>query len=99
MRDRHADGRRAVEDAVLQSPGHTSPALRRSLVRGEAPPDDLKPLVEKVRKHAYQVTDEDIASLSDRYSDDELFEVLVSSALGAALLRLDAGLAALEDEP
>ena len=44
-----------------------------------------------------EVTDEDLARLKARYSDDELFEVLVSASLGASLERLLAGLRALEE--
>jgi hypothetical protein len=98
MHDRFAEHRRALEDAVLRGPGHTKPALRESLARGEPAPEALQPLVEKVRARAYEVTDEDVSALMDRYGEDELFEVVVSTALGAAIARLHAGLLALEEE-
>jgi alkylhydroperoxidase family enzyme len=60
-------------------------------------PPDLQALVDKVHRHAYKVTDEDFARLRTTYSDDELFEVVVSAALGAARQRLFAGLSALEN--
>lgn len=82
---------------MLRGPGHTSAALRGSLASGEAPPDDMRLLVDKVRTRAYEVSDQDVASLRGKYSDDELFEVLVSTSLGAALARLNAGLATLDD--
>jgi len=54
-------------------------------------------LVDKIHRHAYKVTDDDLARLRPAYSDDELFEVVVSAALGAARQRLFAGLSALEN--
>ena len=60
-------------------------------------PDDLRELVEKVHRHAYKVTDEEIAALQAKYADDQLFEIIVSAALGASRQRLSAGLRALEE--
>jgi hypothetical protein len=82
--------------AVLQGPGATSEALRQALARGE-PPEDLRVLVEKIRRHAYQVTDDDIAALRARYSEDQVFEIVVATVVGAADERLRAGLRALEE--
>jgi hypothetical protein len=43
------------------------------------------------------VTDADIARLRGRHGDDEMFEIVVSAALGASRRRLMAGLEALEE--
>ena len=52
--------------------------------------------LEKVRLHAYKVTDADVQALNDAgFSDDEIFEHTVSAAVAAGLSRLDAGLGAL----
>ncbi|MBI3856216.1 MAG: hypothetical protein HY293_11055 [Planctomycetes bacterium] len=97
MDGRHQAARKAVEDSVLRGPGHADPALRQAAAsRCELPPE-LRPLVEKIRLHAYKVTDADLDSLRAKYSDDQLFEIVLSAALGAARERLDAGLAALND--
>jgi len=62
-------------------------------------PAALAAYADKVARHAYQVTDEDLAALQRAgTSDDALFEVTVSAALGAALGRLERGLAALRGE-
>ena len=82
--------------AVLRGPGTTSADLRQAVARGEAP-DDLGALVEKIRAHAWRVKDEEVAALAGRYSEDQLFEIIVAAALGAADERLRAGLRALED--
>jgi hypothetical protein len=96
MDDHLGAAREATAAAVLRGPGTTSPELRQAVARG-APPQELAALVEKIRLHAYQVTDEDLAVLRDRYSEDQLFELVVAATLGAADLRLAAGLRALEE--
>jgi alkylhydroperoxidase family enzyme len=49
-----------------------------------------------VRLHAYKVTDRDVHSLKDTgFSEDEIFEQTVSTAVAAGLERLRAGLGAL----
>lgn len=63
-------------------------------------PAPLDAYVEKVRRHAYKVTDEDVAALQRAgHSDDALFEITVAAAVGAALYRLERGLAALRTSP
>ncbi len=65
----------------------------------EGLPPALAAYVDKVARHAYTVTDEDLGALERAgNSDDALFEVTVSAALGAALGRLERGLAALRGE-
>ena len=95
-----ADPRAALRDRVLQTvlegPGESDPAIRQASAEGSGVPADLQPLVDKIHKHAYRVTDDDIARLQATYGDDQLFEVVVSAALGASRQRLLAGLDALE---
>jgi len=43
------------------------------------------------------VTDDDIAQLQPKYGDDQMFEIVVSAALGASRSRLLAGLEALAE--
>lgn len=96
MDNRFATLREATAAALLRGPGSTPAALREAAARG-TPPDDLQPLVEKIRRHACKVTDEDLDCLRGRYTEDQLFEIVVSTAFGAAEARLRAGLRALED--
>jgi hypothetical protein len=57
---------------------------------------DLRPYLQKVSRHAHKVTDGDIERLkAARYSEDAIFELTVSAAVGAGLGRLERGLAAL----
>ena len=59
-------------------------------------PPELAPYLEKVRLHAYRVTDGDVDALKAAgFSEDEIFEHTVSAAVSAGLERLDAGLRAL----
>ena len=96
-------------DAVLTTPGDTSDTLRRTVEAraaqyGGRPGDDgsgevpgeLTRYVDKVAKHAYKVTDADIEALRQAgYSEDAIFEITLSAALGAGLARLERGLEAL----
>lgn len=60
-------------------------------------PPELAAYLEKVRLHAYKVTDADVQALKDAgFSDDEIFEHTVSAAVGAGLARLEAGLSSLK---
>jgi alkylhydroperoxidase family enzyme len=65
--------------------------------RPERPaPPEFSTYLEKVRLHAYKVTDRDVHALKDAgFSEDEIFEQTVSTAVAAGLERLDAGLGAL----
>jgi hypothetical protein len=96
--DPHAALRDRVLATVLEGPGQSDPATRQAAA-ANAPqvPGDLQALVEKVHRHAYKVTDEDIARLQATYGDDRLFEIIVSAAVGASRSRLAAGLQALEE--
>ena len=70
--------------------------LRAALPTREAPPDfDL--YLDKVRRHAYEVTDDDVRALKEAgHSEDEIFEHTVSAAAAAGLERLEAGLRTLQ---
>ena len=97
MTDPHAPLRDAVLDTVLDGVGESDPAIRRAAAEGRGVPEELRSLVEKIHHHAYKVTDDDIARLQPKYADDQLFEIIVSAALGASRKRLLAGLRALDE--
>jgi alkylhydroperoxidase family enzyme len=59
-------------------------------------PPDFASYLDKVRRHAYKVTDRDVEALKEAgHSEDEIFEQTVSAAVAAGLVRLDAGLEAI----
>lgn len=62
MGDSHGELKDATAAAVLDGPGTTPAALRQAVARGEAP-EELRALIDKIRRHAYRVTDEDLAAL------------------------------------
>jgi hypothetical protein len=96
---RYEELRRRLVDAVLQTPGDTNPELRRAALERATAPGSLGPYVSNVARHAYKVTDTDVAQLRRAgHSDDSLFEITVAAAVGAALYRLDRGMAALRGE-
>jgi hypothetical protein len=104
-----ADGAAVVEAAVLGPAGRSDARLRNAVLERaawlagrDAPPpsgalpESLLPLVEKIARHAYRVTDEDIAAArAAGHGEDELFDVIVAAALGAGLVRRERGLAAI----
>ena len=104
---RYAALTQRVVDAVVAGPAHTPSELRRAVAARAARPGGpldgvpapLASYVDKVSLHAYEVTDADLGALQRAgNSDDALFEITVAAALGAALARLERGLAALRGE-
>jgi hypothetical protein len=94
--ERHADLVGALRRAVFESPGATGPAIRQAVGAGDPVPEPWETYAEKVREQSYRVTDADIAALKAAgRTEEEIFEVTVAAATGAALRRLDAGLRAL----
>jgi alkylhydroperoxidase family enzyme len=67
--------------------------LRAAAALERAATAELSGYIEKVRLHAYKVTDRDVDELKAAgFSEEEIFEHTVSAAVAAGLERLDAGL-------
>jgi alkylhydroperoxidase family enzyme len=96
--DPHATNMKRLVDAVLAGPGTLDPSIRRAAAGQAADvPEAFRGYLDKVARHAYKVTDEDVEALrAAGYSEDQIFEATVSCALGAGLRRLEAGLSAIE---
>lgn len=70
--------------------------LREAAQPDRPAPDEMRTYLEKVRLNAYKVTDRDIEELKAAgFSEDEIFEQTVATAVAAGFERLDAGLATL----
>jgi hypothetical protein len=69
----------------------------REIVAAAAPaPPSFEQYLDKVRGRAYTVTDDDVGALEAAgFSEDEIFEHTVATAIAEGLRRLDAGLAAI----
>ncbi len=98
--ERHADLVAALRRAVFESPAETSAATRAAAGSGDPVPEPWTPYVAKVRDASYRITDSDVATLrAAGCSEEQIFEITVAAATGAALERLDAGLTALRVSP
>lgn len=88
--DPHALKMTRLHHAVTSNPASLPVAVRQAITAGRTVSGPLGSYVKKVAEHAFEITDQDIASLhAAGYSDDEIFEATVSAALGAGLFRLD----------
>jgi alkylhydroperoxidase family enzyme len=89
---RYAELVAALVDAALTAPGRLS-AERRAAFAGEPLVGPLGDFADKVRRHAYRVTDDDIDALRRHGLDeDAIFELAIACAVGEAHARLQAGL-------
>jgi hypothetical protein len=97
MRDRHAKALTKLQARLRSGPGALAPATRAAAIDGDPLLDPLaQAYVETVRRHAYKLTDRRLQELAEAgWSDDQVFELTVAAAFGAAKRRLDAGLRAL----
>jgi len=99
-----------LSSITLEGPGHTTAELRQSVAAYasdlslEQPadssriPSDFIPYLDKVSLYAYKVLDRNVDELkANDYTEDEIFELTISAALGAGLARLERGLALLNE--
>jgi alkylhydroperoxidase family enzyme len=108
---RHDEFFQRLRNNALTASGHTDPALRQAIEqrvarasgrRGAAKagtiPDVLYSYLDKLARHAYKITEDDLAALHQAgYSDDAIYEISIAAAVGAGAGRLERGLAAVRD--
>jgi signal transduction histidine kinase len=88
--------RKALVARILEGDGRASHAQRRAAFDDAGLAEPLKTLIDKVAKHAYKITDEDIAAArASGLSEDQIFELVVCAAIGQATRQYDTALAAL----
>ena len=81
---------RQLRARLLDGPGTVELAVRRAAFAGDPVPPTLAGLVEKIRLHAYRVTDQDVAdAVAAGWTESQLFEVAVATAVGAGFHRLE----------
>ena len=82
---------------ILQGDGRASHAQRRAAFDNVGLAEPLRTLIDKITKHAYKVTDDDIAAArASGLSEDQIFELAVCAAIGQATRQYDTALAALD---
>jgi AhpD family alkylhydroperoxidase len=92
----HGDVVADLRHAVLDAPATTDPALRAAVAAGGPLPEPWRSYATTVRDASYTITDADIDRLTAAgHTEDEIFEVTVAAAVGAALRSFDAGRRAL----
>jgi alkylhydroperoxidase family enzyme len=88
--------RQALVARILEGTGEAPQSQRRAAFDNTGLTGALATLIDKVAKHAYRVTDADVAAVrASGLTEDQIFEVVVCAAVGEATRQLDAGLAAL----
>jgi hypothetical protein len=89
--------RRVLFETVLTGEG-VAPATERQAAFDNAALDGpLKILIDKVARHAFKVTNEDISAVrASGRSEDAVFELVVCAAIGQANRQYEAAIAALD---
>jgi hypothetical protein len=88
--------RKALVTRILEGDGQASREQRRAAFDNTGLPGPLGSLVAKVAKGARTIRDEDIASArASGSSEDQIFEIVISAAVGEGSRQYDAALAAL----
>ena len=88
--------RKTVVARILEGEGRASHAQRRAAFDNAGLSEPLRTLIDKVAKHAYKVTDQDIAAAqASGLSEDAIFEIVVCAAIGQATRQYDTAFAAL----
>jgi hypothetical protein len=82
--------RAALTKRILEGAGNASSSERRAAFNNSGLAEPVSTLVDKVARHAYRVTDEDIhavrmsAAKASGLSEDQIFEIVVCAAIGQA---------------
>jgi AhpD family alkylhydroperoxidase len=93
---RHGDAVKNLRHAVLEAPATTDPALRTAAATGGPLPEPWQSYATTVRDASCKITDTDIDRLvAAGHTEEEIFEVTVAAAVGAAVHGFDAGRRAL----
>ena len=91
------EARNSLLKRILEGPGEASSSDRQSAFTLNGIRVPLRPLIDKVARRAFAVTDEDIAAAkASGLSEDQVFEIVVSAAIGQANRQYEAALEALE---
>jgi hypothetical protein len=96
--DKKQAAHRALVDRVLNAKGRASPEQRARAFNNADVPPPLGALIDKVATRPTRVTDADFAAAKAAgFSDDQVFELVISAAVGKSARLYEAGLAALAE--
>lgn len=97
--DRSAGLVENLRRTVLESPGRTDRSIRAAAAAGTPLDEPWQTYTSTVRDAPHRVTDADLARLTAAgHSQDEIFELTVATAVGAALRSFEAGRRAVRAE-
>jgi hypothetical protein len=88
--------RKAAIARMTEGEAVSSVAARQEAFAGTGPAV-IRGLIEKVVKHAYRITDEDVTAAKQQLSEDEIFELVACAAIGTADRQLAAARAAIAE--
>jgi hypothetical protein len=89
---------RALVDRILNGEGSASPEQRASAFSNADVPPPLRTLIDKVATRPAQFTDADFAAAkASGFSEDQIFELVITAAVGQSARLYEAGLAALDE--
>jgi len=89
LHDPYAKKMERLRHAVLSGPGSLPADVRQAISEGVAS-GELEVFVQKIVASASTLTDDDIRELHRaHYTDDQIFEAIVSASMGAGLFRLE----------
>lgn len=87
------EARNALLKRILEGAGEASSSDRQAAFTLNGLGGPLRPLIDKVAKRAFAVTVEDIgAAKASGLSEDQVFEIVVSAAIGQANRQYEAAL-------
>ena len=90
--------RKVAVARVVDGDGRSSPTVRRAVFEDPSnAPEAMRALLAKVSEHAYKITDEDLAAVKAVFAEDEIFELVVATAMGKATRQLAAAHAAIAE--
>jgi alkylhydroperoxidase family enzyme len=89
--------RKALVARMLDGDGTASHTQRRAAFDNAGLAEPLSTVIDKLTKHAHEVTDADIAAArASGLSEDQIFEIAVCAATGQATRQYETALAALD---
>jgi alkylhydroperoxidase family enzyme len=88
--------RLAATKRILDGDGQTTREQRKAAFANEGAPEAARALLDKVTARAAQIGDEDIAAVKAAgLTEDQIFELVVSAAMGVSTRQYEGALAAL----